>query len=227
MNKEKTGLINCVGFIMDGNRRWARERNLPTLEGHKRGYDKVKAVLEWCRDEDIEHVALYAFSIQNWERSKSEVSYLMKLFEIMTNERDAFVKDGVRVHVVGDTSRFDVKLKVLFEGLEDATKEGTHHLWITVSYGGREEILASAQKLADAGLAMTAENIEKNMWSYGMPEPDLIIRTGGEQRLSNFMTWKSAYSELMFIDAFWPGYEKEEFKKNIAEYNSRQRRFGK
>ena len=215
---------------MDGNRRWAKERSLPTLEGHRKGLDKVRDLVEWARDAGVEEVTLYAFSTENWSRTEEEVGYLMGLFELGFREHFAEVMEaGGRLRFIGERERMPEKLQALMNEAEEKSKDGAKGtLIIALSYGGRPEILAAVNTLLASGVKQVdEESFRAAMWSAGTLDPDLIIRTGGEKRLSGFLTWQSVYSELFFIDTKWPDFSKEEFDNIISDYASRERRLGK
>ncbi|KKR43299.1 MAG: Isoprenyl transferase [Parcubacteria group bacterium GW2011_GWF1_40_6] len=228
----------CVGIIMDGNRRWAKQRNLPSFEGHKIGYNKVKEIADWCIGEKIPNLIVYAFSIENWKRSKEEVSYLMNLIKLMVDkDKDLplFKEKGARVSFVGDMSLVSEDLKRLILKAEEETIELKKlHTVIAFSYGGRREILNAAKEISKIKdkkeiESMTEEEFSKFLWTnkIGVPDPDIIIRTSGEMRLSNFLTWQSVYSELFFTKTYWPDFSYEEFKKILDEFSFRERRLGK
>lgn len=222
--------VSCVGIIMDGNRRWARAQGRPVFEGHAAGYRRLQDVLRWTRDEGIKHAAVYAFSTENWQRAEEEVGYLMKLFRsILKNETKKMIEERVRVRFVGDRARFDEDMQKMMADMEAATAERydlTLHL--LMSYGGRAEIVAAANALLCEGAApVTEDAFAQKLWSHPMPDPDLVIRTGGEQRLSNFLPWQSAYSELFFVDTFWPDFSREEFDTVLEEFAARERRHGR
>lgn len=219
-----------MGIIMDGNRRWARARNLPVFDGHAEGYKKLQEVLRWSREARIEHVVAYAFSTENWQRSEEEVGYLMGLLRsILEKETKRMVDERVRVRFVGDLSRFSDDVQTLMKGMEmETAKAYDITLYLLMSYGGRAEIVAATNALLAEGAASVTEDVlAKKFWSYPMPDPDLIIRTGGEKRLSNFLPWQSIYSELFFSDSFWPDFSREEFDSILTEFNARERRHGK
>lgn len=220
--------IQCVGFILDGNRRWAKEKGLPTFEGHRRGSDKLHDVVAWTKDVGIPHVVVYAFSTENWNRSEQEVVYLMKLVEVATKKwRKDAVENDIRIKIAGDTAALPETVQQAVEKLEKETKNmSSLTLTICLSYGGRLELVHAAQEASKEG-EVTEEAIRKHLWTGDMPDPDIIIRTGGEKRLSNFLTWQSVYSELFFVDAYWPDFSKEIFHGIIDEYGSRERRRGK
>lgn len=214
---------------MDGNRRWAKERGLPKLEGHRVGLLKtLRNTVRFVRDRGIRHLVVYMFSTENWNREPAEVSYLMDLFrESIQKEMRELGEDDVRVRFVGQWERFSLDLQELMDKTEKETaKNGGITLWVCLSYGGRAEIAAAANAAARSDV-ITEDILSKNMWTVGMPDPDIIIRTGGEKRLSNFLPWQSVYSELFFTDTLWPDFNKEEFDAILAEFALRERRRGK
>ncbi len=222
--------VSCIGIIMDGNRRWARAQGKQVFEGHAEGYQRLQDVLRWTREAGIPHVVAYAFSAENWQRSEEEVGYLMKLFRsILEKETKRMVGERVRVRFVGDRSRFSADLQTMMADMEAATAEAYEvTLHLLMSYGGRAEIVAAANVLLEEEATIASEEaFARNLWSYPMPDPDLIIRTGGERRLSGFLPWQSVYSELFFIDAFWPDFSREAFDAILAEFAARERRHGK
>ena len=230
MNEHPTVRASCVGIIMDGNRRWAKENNLPVYEGHAEGYKKLKETVRWAREAGILHVAVYAFSTENWQRSEEEVGYLMKLFRfILENETQEMLAERVRVRFVGDRARFSDDMQEMMGKMERATGAAydvTLHL--LMSYGGRAEIVAGVNALLSEGVtSITEDSFVGKLWSHPMPDPDLVIRTGGDKRLSNFLPWQSVYSELFFTDTKWPAFTKEEFDAILVEFSTRERRRGK
>jgi len=215
---------------MDGNRRWARAHNRPVFEGHSEGYKRLQETMRWARDMKIPHVVAYAFSTENWQRSEEEVGYLMKLFRsILENETQKMIDERVRISFIGDRSRFTEDIQKGMERIEDATsKEYDVTLHLAMSYGGRAEIVSAANKLLEEGArVVTEDEFAKKLWSYPMPDPDIVIRTGGAMRLSNFLPWQTVYSELFFVDAWWPDFSQEEFTRIVTEFNTRERRMGK
>jgi undecaprenyl diphosphate synthase len=215
---------------MDGNRRWARERGLPTLEGHKRGFKKLQKVMEWCKDEQVSHLVVYALSTENWNRAAEEVSYLMDLFrEALTDELKKLQSEGVAIHFAGDLTRFPKDLQEAMDDIHTQNKKhAQYHLWVAGSYGGRPEILDAVNQLIREGVTRVDEKVfTKRLWTAGMPDPDIIIRTGGEKRLSNFLPWQSVYAELFFVDTYWPAFSKSEFVSVLRGYKRRERRHGK
>ena len=215
---------------MDGNRRWARAHNRPVFEGHSEGYKRLQETMRWARDMKIPHVVAYAFSTENWQRSEEEVGYLMKLFRsILENETQKMIDERVRISFIGDRSRFTEDIQKGMERIEDATsKEYDVTLHLAMSYGGRAEIVSAANKLLEEGArVVTEDEFAKKLWSYPMPDPDIVIRTGGAMRLSNFLPWQTVYSEVFFVDAWWPDFSQEEFTRIVTEFNTRERRMGK
>lgn len=226
--------IECVGIIMDGNRRWARERGLPTLEGHRRGGEVYGDSVKWVRDAGIPHAVYYAFSTENWNRSEEEVSYLLKLFhewldklESRLNENDDSEKK-VSVRFIGRLSDFPQEIEARMMELQErsSTYTATSTIWMAFSYGGRAEIVDAVNRAIALGEPVTEESFNTLLWTADMPDPDLIIRTSGEQRLSNFVTWKSVYSEFFFPTTYWPAFTKTDFLTILKEYGNRQRRKG-
>lgn len=225
----KQGIV-CVGIIMDGNRRWAREHNVPSFGGHRAGYETLTKMIGWARESGIPHLAAYAFSVENWQRTEEEVGYLLGLFQfVLENEGRRMVAERVRVRFIGDRTRFSEDIRRGMERIEEITgKEYDITLHLAMSYGGRAEILAAANTLIfENSEIVSEEELSKKLWSYPMPDPDLIIRTGGEQRLSGFLPWQSIYSELFFVKTLWPDFSREEFERILDEFTTRERRKGK
>jgi undecaprenyl diphosphate synthase len=189
--------------------------------------DNIEPITLAARDFGIKHVVVYAFSTENWSRTKEEVSYLMNIFESMARERLAkFADEGIAVRFIGQRERFSQTLQEAMRKAEEKSPANLRlTLWICVSYGGRAEIVQAAQATAKKG-EITEESLSGYLWTAGMPDPDLIIRTGGEQRLSNFLMWQSAYSELFFLKTYWPAFTKDDLGKVLAGYASRERRMG-
>ena len=219
----------CIGIILDGNRRWAVENNVPKLQGHRKGFELMKDCTRWVRNRGIPHLAVYAFSTENWNRSDDEVSYLMDLFmEMATRSTAELAKDGIRIRFIGQRERFSPQLQKAIAHAEEISVANTElTLWICLSYGSRAEIVAAAQNTAKAGEEITEESLRKHFWSAEMPDLDLIIRPGGDQRLSNFLLWQAAYAELFFIKPFWPDFSETELDRILREYAARERRMGK
>lgn len=225
--------IQCVGFIMDGNRRWATEQGKPTLEGHRKGAETFTDIARAIRDAHIPHAVFYAFSTENWKRSEEEVSYLMDLFHEFLDEAEKKLKDDdekkVHIKIVGRREDFSDDLQKRMAEIEEKDKEveADTTIWIALSYGGRAEIVDGVNKAITAGSPVTEETFNELLWTADMPDPDIIIRTSGEQRISNFMTWKSVYSELFFTDTKWPAFTKTELESILTSYQERHRRNGK
>jgi len=218
-----------IGVIMDGNRRWAKEHNLPTLEGHRAGAEKIHDLVTWAGSAGIEEVIVYVFSTENWNRSKEEVGYLMTLLEhFFEKETDRFVEAGVRLRFIGDLTLASARIQNVIAEVQEQTKGGTKGtLVFAFSYGGRPEILAAVNRLLKEGKeSVDEEGFSNALWSTGLLDPDLILRTGGDQRLSNFLPWQSVYSELFFTDTKWPDLSKEEFESVLLEFAERERRHG-
>jgi len=230
------GIIpNHVAIIMDGNGRWAQQRGMMRLKGHHEGAHSVRRIVEACRYLNVGVLTLYAFSTQNWSRPETEVSGLMKLFGIyIRKERNRLLKNGIRLRVIGDREALSKGLRSAIESLEAASKDNTGMLLqVAVSYGGREEILAATRKIAEAVRAGELEPEEINeatfgrhLYTGGEPDPDLVIRTSGEFRISNFLLWQLAYSELYFLDKLWPEFTKNDFYNAVIDFQKRERRFG-
>ncbi len=219
-----------LGIIMDGNRRWAKAQGLPTLRGHEAGFEKVKEVIEWGIEEGVAHIVLYAFSTENWKRTEEEISYLLALIERGFRERMGdIVKLGVRVRVIGEREYFSKNLQQIIREVEaHSVAHTTMTVTFALSYGGRRDIVQAANALLAGGVKeITEDTLRSALWGSDIPDPDLILRPGGEKRLSNFLLWQSAYAELFFTDTLWPDFTKEEFSRILDEYHSRERRRGK
>lgn len=220
----------CVGIIMDGNRRWAKEKGLLALEGHTAGYEKLKEVVRWAKELGVRNLVFYAFSTENWQRTQEEVSYLMDIFrKALSDEMEEIKKEGMRIKFVGQREKFSPDLQEMMKKTEEDTKDfpnGT--VGLAVSYGGRPEILMAVNKLLKEGKKEASEEEFSNaLWTAGIPDPDAIIRTSGEERLSGFLPWQGVYSELFFTRTYWPDFSKEEFQNILKEFAERERRNGK
>jgi undecaprenyl diphosphate synthase len=222
--------IEHLAIIMDGNRRWAKDRGLPSFEGHRAGYDKVKDVVKWCQETDIKILTVFAFSTENWQRAKSEVDFLMEIFHFFfTREIQEVHKNNIRVKVIGHKESLSPALQKAIQESEELTKNNTSLILnLAISYGGHQE-LADAMNdiLKNPPEIITKETIAEHLYTTGLPDPDMIVRTSGESRLSGFLTWQSAYSELHFIDKHWPDFSKQDLEDTLTEFANRQRRFGK
>jgi undecaprenyl diphosphate synthase len=221
-----------VAIIMDGNGRWATKRLLPRVAGHVKGVEAVRNVVEACVERGIEYLTLFAFSSENWRRPEEEVSLLMRLFvTALEREVSKMHANDIRLKVVGDLSRFDPKLQEMIAGAMRKTANNTR-LTVTVcaNYGGRWDIMQATSKMVAAHPGVTdftEEMLAEHLAMAYAPEPDLFIRTGGEERISNFLLWQLAYSELYFSDTFWPDFDRQALDAAIASYQSRERRFGR
>ncbi len=220
-----------VGFIMDGNGRWASQRGLPRIEGHRKGAERARQIIRDADSLGIKAVTLYTFSMENWHRPKKEVGLLMKLLGgYLKRELSTLMEENVRFKAIGETWRLPDYIQDLIRTYEETTANNTGLTLVTaMSYGGRNEIIRAVRKAIRSGMKedeITEESFESLLDTSGVPHPDLIIRTSGEMRLSNFLPWQSAYSELYFTPTLWPDFTKEELEKAIAEYRHRERRFG-
>lgn len=217
-----------VGIIMDGNRRWARRRGLPSLVGHRRGYDRAVEVSEYAFEKGVRFLTLFAFSTENWNRSKKEVAYLMNLLLQMINDRArALHKKGIRLLFIGTRRRLNKRITAAITQAEDLTKSNKRGtLIIALSYGGREEILHAITSLRGSRNRVTEKTFARHLYTKGIPDPELIIRTSGEQRLSGFLLWQAAYSELYFTPTLWPDFKASDFDRALSDFKRRQRRFG-
>lgn len=224
-----------IAVIMDGNGRWAKKRLLPRVAGHKAGVDAVREIVRCCVEKKIEVLSLFAFSSENWQRPEQEVSYLMELF-LTALEREAkkLHKQNIQLRIIGDRTRFDAKLREHINTAEQLTAANTGlKLVIAANYGGRWDIAQAMQQIARAieegqlkSQDISAELIQRYVTLADLPEPDLFIRTSGEQRISNFLLWQLAYAELYFTDVMWPDFNEAEFDKALAFFAGRERRFG-
>jgi undecaprenyl diphosphate synthase len=220
-----------IGIILDGNRRWAKAKGLPTFEGHRQGFENLKKVTTYVFKKGIKIVTVYAFSTENWNRDKKEVNYLMNLFRILVNkEINILAKQGIKVNFFGRLADFDKDLQKSIAKAKEKTKNGKNGLLnICLSYGGRDELVRAFKKIVSQGISAKKINeklISQNLDSAGIADPDMIIRTSGEKRLSGFLTWQSIYSELYFPEKTWPAFNEKDLDIAIEEYNKRQRRFG-
>jgi len=216
-----------IGIIMDGNRRWAKEKGLAPLKGHQKGSEAFEKIARHCQKKGIKILTVFAFSTENWNRSKKEVDYLMKIFlNVFRKERvDKLMKEKVKVNVLGQKHRFSKQLQKKIQEIEDLTKDNSKFILnICLSYGGRADIVEAVKKIGNKKI--TEDLISKNLWTQGLRDPDLIIRTGKEKRISNFLIWQSAYSEFYFSDKHWPDFSEAELDKALKEYDKRKRRFG-
>lgn len=221
-------MINHLGIIADGNRRWARERDLPTLEGHKKGLETLERTVDYAAAEGIKYLTFFVFSTENWGRSPGEVSYLMKLIgsRILGYAKELKEKNG-RLLILGSKDRIKPKLASTLEQAERITKDCTGIVVsLCFNYGGEQEI-ADAAKIAASEGEITPETIRKHLYHPEVPNIDMVVRTSGEERISGFMLWRSSYAEFMFIKKYFPDLNQDDIKSIVKEYSSRNRRFGK
>ena len=229
------GTPRHVAVIMDGNGRWATQRGRPRLFGHHAGARRVKEIVKACPDLGVEYLTIFAFSTENWKRTQSEVAGLMSLFRrYIRHEAQELHDSGVRVRFIGDRVRLDDKLVSMMDDLELLTAGNSRvHLTIAINYGGRDEVARAAQRLArdvEAGKLdprqISDETFPRYLDTHVLPDPDLVIRTSGEARISNFLLWQSAYSEYEFVKTLWPDFSAEEFARVLEQFGARERRFG-
>jgi undecaprenyl diphosphate synthase len=218
----------AVAVVMDGNGRWASSHGLDVAEGHRAGSRALRPIVETAIDLGVASLVVYAFSTENWTRSPDEVSALMDIFgETIDRELLDLAREGVHTQFVGRRDRAPAWLQEKMRALEDATKGETRlNLWIAFDYGGRAEIVEAARRLAESGEDVDEESFARALYAPEMPDPDLVIRTSGELRVSNFLLWQSAYAEFVFTDTLWPDFGPAEFRAAIEDYASRRRRFG-
>ena len=229
---EKESNIKHIAIIMDGNRRWAREHNLPAPAGHKKGVDSLREITRACDDLGIKYLTVYAFSTENWNRKQEEVDFLMDLVAVtLKNELAEMHKEDVKISFIGDLSRLNDKLqKVINNSIEKTKYNKGVNLQIALNYGARDEITNAVKQIVNLGYTpeeITPQLISENLYTSDIPDPDLLIRTGGEKRISNYLLWQIAYSEVIVVDEYWPEFNKNSLEKCIEEYSMRQRRYGK
>lgn len=225
-----------IAIVMDGNGRWAKSRLMPRVAGHKRGVDAVKRTVQACCELGVGHLTLFAFSSENWRRPPEEVSLLMRLFiRVLRKDVEAMHRENICLKIIGDTSAFEPELQAAIDSAQELTKNNTRlYLNIAANYGGRWDILQATKKmlqenpdLANNPDQICESSLSRHLCLQGSPEPDLFIRTGGEQRVSNFLLWQMAYTEFYFTDKFWPDFGKPMLLEAIDSYNNRERRFGR
>ncbi len=224
--------LTHLGIIMDGNRRWAKDRGLHSFEGHRVGYERVVEIAEHCLARGIHVLSVFAFSTENWDRTQEEVGYLMDLLErALTKEVDRYITRGIRIRVLGRRERLRPSIVRAIDDAERRTASNTRvTLCICLNYGGKPEIVDACRRIVADGLTpeeVTEDALQSRMYWSEMPPPDLIIRTSGEERLSGFLTWHAAYSELYWTQKHWPDFDEAELDRALESYATRQRRFGK
>jgi undecaprenyl diphosphate synthase len=235
-NLEQLVIPSHIAIIMDGNARWAKSKNLPIDLGHKFGAENIHKIVENSIEIGVKYLTLYAFSMENWDRPKDEVEYLLKLLDsYLESEIEPLIKKNIAIVISGDLSKLNDNLRNKILRIEEATKANDSlMLNVAFSYGSRQEIIDATKKiiLALENKEITFSQIDeklfsKNLYRSNIPDPDLLIRTAGDQRLSNFLLWQLAYTELYFVDAFWPDFNKNHLLQAVNEFNKRQRRYGK
>lgn len=226
---EKAIIPTHVGFIMDGNGRWAKKRNMPRNFGHQKGAENVDNVVTACFERGIKYITLYAFSSENWQRPKEEVDKLMELFsKFLKKFLKKILKNEIKLVVTGERSGLSESLIKQIDDAEEKSKNFEKVLNLAINYGGKQEIVSAVNKLIESGVkSVTEDDIQSNLYAPFIPPIDLVVRTSGEQRISNFYLWQSAYSELYFTDVLWPDFNEEEIDKALLWFASRNRRFGK
>lgn len=231
MSESDKNIPKHIGYIVDGNRRWAKQRGLPTYEGHLAGKEKLEEVVFETINSGVPFVSLYLFSTENWKRSENEVSFLMKLVtQIVEDDLQKIIDKGIRVRHIGSRERLSRGVLKAVDEAVDKTKHLTNGtIGLCFNYGGHQEIVDATKKCVDDGLRsdeVTEDAIAQRLYASDIPPVDLVVRTSGEQRTSNFMLWRAAYSELLFLDKYWPDMTKQDVQGIIEEYQRRSRRFG-
>lgn len=224
--------LKHIAVIMDGNRRWAKEKNLPSAMGHKKGVDALKTTLKACHKFGIKYLTVYAFSTENWNRKPEEVEFLMDLLaHTIKNELKELHENGVVINFIGDLTRLNPKLqKILYDAMEYTKNNTGVNLQIAFNYGSRDEIVNAVKHIINKGVKaedVTEDLISKELYTSNVPDPDLLIRTGGEMRISNYLLWQIAYSEFLVTKQYWPEFDENSLADAILEFGNRQRRYGK
>ena len=217
-----------LAIIMDGNARWAKERGLNRTAGHEEGAKTVRKITSYCSSLGIKYLTLYAFSTENWERPKLEVEFLMKLLEKhLKKELDVYLKNNIRFEVIGDLSKFSKKLQEIIKDTQLATSKCTGLTQVlALNYGSKNEIIRAVKKLNEQKLEVTEQNLESCLDTAGMGDVDVLIRTSGEVRLSNYLLWQNAYAEMFFTQTYWPDFDENELDDILSDFSKRERRFG-
>lgn len=221
--------LKHIAIIMDGNRRWAEKKGFPSAVGHKKGVEALKRTMRACDDFGIKYLTVYAFSTENWNRKPEEVNFLMNLLgATLQNELQEMHENNVVISFIGDISQLSEKLQKILKKSVETTKNNTGvHLQIAFNYGSRAEIVRAVKNIVDEGISdITEKTISEHLYTKDIPDPDMLIRTGGEMRISNYLLWQIAYSEILVLDTFWPDFDKELLTQCVIEFNRRNRRFG-
>lgn len=227
-----TDVPQHIAIIMDGNGRWAKRRLMPRVAGHRKGVEALRGVIRACAERGVSHLTVFAFSSENWRRPQDEVTLLMELFmRALENEVARLHENGIRFRVIGDLTGFSRRIQILIRDAEALTRDNTRLTFtVAANYGGRWDIVQAMKKLMAAGVSpdeVDEAALARQLSIADMPEPDLFIRTGGEKRISNFLLWQLAYTELYFTDALWPDFDPAALDEAIASYRTRERRFGR
>lgn len=217
-----------IAIIMDGNGRWAKERNLKRTTGHEEGASRVRDITTHCSNIGVKYLTLYAFSTENWSRPKLEVEFLMRLLDSwLKKELPVYLENSTRFKAIGDISRFSKKLQKTIRETEEKTAQGTKLTQVlALNYGSQDEMLRAMKKMQEKDLQVTKENFESCLDTAGMPDVDMLVRTSGEIRLSNYLLWQNAYAEMFFVDKYWPEFFPQDLDDLISDFTSRERRFG-
>jgi len=221
--------LKHIAIIMDGNRRWAKEKGLPSAVGHKKGVDALKKTMKACDDYGVKYLTVYAFSTENWNRKPEEVNFLMDLLaQTLKNELKEMNENNVIISFIGDTTKLSQKLQEILHNAVETTKNNTGvNLQIAFNYGSRDEIVHAVKQIVEEEIEdITEDVISQHLYTKNIPDPDLLIRTGGEMRVSNYLLWQIAYSEFVVINDYWPEFDKNKLAECILEYRRRNRRFG-
>ncbi len=223
--------LKHLGIILDGNRRWAKEKGRPIFAGYRAGAITLKKTITWCRELGVDYLTAFVFSSENWNRPSREVQYLMDLAnKFFSRELNWVNKEGIVIRVSGDLKRFSEDSQCRIKEVENKTKDNPGPvLNLALGYGGRDEIVEAVKRIIDKKDLdqIDQKKISQHLWTAGLPDPDLIIRTGGEQRLSGFLLWQAAYAELYFLKKYWPDFDRDDLKAALDDYSRRQRRFGR
>ena len=222
--------LKHVAFIMDGNRRWAKNKGLPSAMGHKKGVESLKKIVKIADKFDVKYLTMYAFSTENWKRAQDEVDFLMNLLATtMVNELSELHDNNVKMKFIGDLTKLNKNLQNILHNAEKKTKNNTGvNLQIAINYGSQDEIIHAVNNIIKDGIKeVTPEIFEKYLYTSNIPSPDLLVRTGGELRISNYLLWQIAYSEIYVTEKFWPEFDENAFAEAIYAFNERQRRYGK
>ncbi|MDX2113289.1 MAG: isoprenyl transferase [Alphaproteobacteria bacterium] len=224
-----------IAIIMDGNGRWAKARHLPRSAGHKKGADSLRRTMEACRESGVKYLTVYAFSSENWKRPKEEISDLMQLLKhYLEKELPELKKNDIRLRFIGDLSRLDSDMQMrVQQAMQETENNHSFNLTVALSYGSKQELVRAMRRLAEqvaAGIlspdSITEQTIENALDTATIPDPDLLIRTGGEHRISNFLLWQSAYTEFFFTDTLWPDFDARHLNEALADFATRERRYG-